>query len=97
MARGVPVWEQVWSEQDQEPPIPGVDADASMFSECVEVRYDAHPTSSLSNRFAPLADLRTQAVFNVDDDVNVLCKDLAGAHKVLSPARLLRRFYGYAI
>lgn len=34
-----------------------------------QVRIDTHPTTSINNRFSPLADLRTDAVFNVDDDM----------------------------
>ncbi|KAK3256945.1 hypothetical protein CYMTET_33949 [Cymbomonas tetramitiformis] len=50
-------------------------------STCVEVIYDTKPTTSLNNRFMPLEGLRTDAVFNVDDDVEVTCNALKLAHK----------------
>ena len=34
-----------------------------------QVRFDAHNTTSINNRFAPLPGLLTDAVFNVDDDM----------------------------
>lgn len=37
------------------------------------VRFDAHPTTSINNRFIPLDNLSTAAVFSVDDDVLVPC------------------------
>ena len=55
---------------------------SAFYSDCVHVQYDTPPTTSLSNRFAPLDGLSTAAVFNVDDDVNVNCDDLRAAHEV---------------
>jgi hypothetical protein len=43
------------------------------------VRYDAHPTPSINNRFAPLPGLTTLAVFSVDDDMVVPCAALEDA------------------
>lgn len=71
----------VWSEQTA-PPRSDVAEDADFFSACVEVIYDTKPTTSLNNRFMPLEGLRTEAVFNVDDDVEVTCNALKLAHKV---------------
>eukprot|EP00959_Pyramimonas_sp_CCMP1952_P281765 5889445-Pyramimonas_sp.AAC.1 len=71
----------VWSDQDNAPPTAN-DSDAQFFSPCVEVVYDQHPSTSLNNRFKPIDGLRTEAVFNVDDDVNVDCSSLDFAHQV---------------
>jgi hypothetical protein len=43
------------------------------------VRYDAHPTTSINNRFIPLADPAGAALFSVDDDMMVPCQGLAKA------------------
>ena len=43
------------------------------------VSYDAHPTTSLNNRFSPLAGLASDAVFSVDDDMLVPCAALGDA------------------
>lgn len=49
----------------------------------MQVRIDTHPTTSINNRFTPLADLGTDAVFNVDDD-------MVGKHAYTF--RVMRRF-----
>eukprot|EP00242_Pyramimonas_sp_CCMP2087_P015660 CAMPEP_0198203936 /NCGR_PEP_ID=MMETSP1445-20131203/7267_1 /TAXON_ID=36898 /ORGANISM="Pyramimonas sp., Strain CCMP2087" /LENGTH=360 /DNA_ID=CAMNT_0043875543 /DNA_START=178 /DNA_END=1257 /DNA_ORIENTATION=+ len=81
----------VWSEQDNNPPKEGNDSDSKFFSSCADVVYDQHPTTSLSNRFRPISGLRTEAVFNVDDDVNVECSSLDFAHQAwqLAPDALV--------
>lgn len=47
------------------------------------VRYDAHVAStSIQNRFEPLSELRTRAVFNVDDDVRIPCRTLESGYRM---------------
>ena len=46
------------------------------------VRYDSHETTSIQNRFAMLEDLKTEAVFHVDDDVRIPCRKLASGFEV---------------
>lgn len=57
-------------------------SDPSFLSPHKEVRYDIVSHASLNNRFLPLEGLRTAAVFNVDDDVYITCKDLDRAFEV---------------
>jgi len=45
------------------------------------VRYDAHPTTSIQNRFEALEGLGTAAVFSVDDDVRMPCAALARGYR----------------
>jgi len=40
------------------------------------VIFDVHEKNSINNRFVPLNGLRTQGVFNVDDDILVSCDSL---------------------
>jgi len=40
------------------------------------VQYDTHRTTSIQNRYARLVNLKTQAVFHVDDDVRIPCHSL---------------------
>ena len=61
----------VWSEQTDPPR--ETDANAAEYFASDRpgfVRYDAFPTTSIQNRFA-VRDVRTAAVFNVDDDVRM--------------------------
>ena len=45
------------------------------------VYIDVHyPAASLNTRFKMLRNLTTDAVFSIDDDVRVSCRDLHGAH-----------------
>jgi Glycosyl transferase family 64 domain len=74
----------VWSEQ--RPPPDAATEEGAPFhlldgarSYLPLVRYDAHPTSSINNRFIPLADLTTSALFSVDDDMQVPCSALMDA------------------
>lgn len=67
----------VWSEQTDPPR--ETDANAAEYFASDRpgfVRYDAFPTTSIQNRFA-VRDVRTAAVFNVDDDVRIPCDALA--------------------
>jgi len=73
----------VWSEQ--RPPPDATSLDGASFHlldlgrDAPPVRYDAHPTTSINNRFAPLAEPAGAAVFSVDDDMVVPCAALADA------------------
>ena len=66
----------VWSESPEAP------ADAPGEVRGVPVVYDAHPTTSLNNRFRPLKTPRSDAVLSVDDDIRVDCEDLMFALEV---------------
>jgi hypothetical protein len=79
----------VWSEQVP-PPSEDNPGDAPYFAASAParrpglVRYDAHPSTSLNNRFTPLRDVAASAslgaaVFSVDDDMVVPCAALADA------------------
>ena len=73
----------VWSEQAPSP-ARGAPEDAGFFEPAAHarpglVRYDAHPTTSINNRFLPLSELTTAAVFSVDDDMVVPCASLDDA------------------
>ncbi|CAN6481017.1 unnamed protein product [Victoria cruziana] len=81
----------VWSESD--PP----SEDLKMYlREIVEkksqtahkpnLRFDLNEEDNLNNRFKPIKDLRTEAIFSVDDDVIVPCKTLDFASTVWQSA-----------
>ena len=59
------------------PALPGEDDAAYFGPKPGIVRYDAHRTTSIQNRFEPLDGLETEAVFSVDDDVRIPCASLA--------------------
>ncbi|GFP98376.1 glycosyltransferase family 64 protein c4 [Phtheirospermum japonicum] len=40
------------------------------------LRFDLNKENNLNNRFKPIADLRTDAIFSVDDDVIIPCQTL---------------------
>ena len=69
----------VWSEQV---PVPSAsdgrgDAKAYFLDRPNLVRYDRHVGStSIQNRFEKIEDLKTEAVFHVDDDVRIPCGKL---------------------
>lgn len=68
---GVDMIRVVWSEQI---PVPTMEDAPDAFGARPEmVRFDVHNTTSINNRFAPLDGLRTDAVFNVDDDMVIPC------------------------
>ncbi|CAM9507516.1 unnamed protein product [Discosporangium mesarthrocarpum] len=68
----------VWSEQSL-PPEP---SDAPhLFQLGKPVLFHAHPDTSINNRFQPVPDLGTEAVFVVDDDVDVPCDHLLAAFR----------------
>ena len=80
----------VWSEQTAPPNIWSKEDAKDFFAEppakkrggggAVQqafVRYDWHPTTSIQNRFTPLENLPTEAVFHVDDDVRIPCNKLS--------------------
>ena len=72
----------VWSEQVP-PPDASNAADAAAYFAPGRpglVRYEAHPTTSLNNRFVPLrGGAPTPGLFSVDDDMVVPCAALADA------------------
>jgi hypothetical protein len=75
--RGVEEIRVVWSEK-RDAPREGTAEDGYFVKKKPGlVRYDAHAEStSIQNRFEPLDDLRTRAVFNVDEDVRIPCETL---------------------
>jgi hypothetical protein len=78
--RGIRV---VWSEQT-DPPTPDDDG-GSFFAKRRPglVKYEKHVGStSIQNRFEPIDDLRTRAVFNVDEDVRIPCRTLRRGFKL---------------
>mmetsp|Transcript_24078 Transcript_24078/g.36118 ORF Transcript_24078/g.36118 Transcript_24078/m.36118 type:complete len:428 (-) Transcript_24078:101-1384(-) len=70
----------VWSDQQNYPPVP--ESDPQLFSRFKKVVYQIQETDSLNNRFRPIDDLKTNAVFHVDDDIKVPCSDLDFAFEV---------------
>ena len=68
-----------WSEQVPVPERDGPDGPDYFGPPHSKVRYDAHPTTSIQNRF-DVRDITTTAVFHVDDDVRIPCATLARAH-----------------
>lgn len=69
----------VWSEPAAPPSRDDPDADALFPGPSGFVRYDAHPTTSINNRFLPLAGLTTAALLSVDDDMVPPCAALDDA------------------
>eukprot|EP01059_Diplonema_ambulator_P002448 TRINITY_DN12084_c0_g1_i1.p1 TRINITY_DN12084_c0_g1~~TRINITY_DN12084_c0_g1_i1.p1 ORF type:complete len:812 (+),score=182.93 TRINITY_DN12084_c0_g1_i1:56-2491(+) len=65
----------VWSESPN-PPVFQNGKGANIYIE------NHYPSQSLNSRFRAHANITTQAVFSVDDDVRVTCRDLEGAHDV---------------
>lgn len=49
-------------------------------------RFDLNEEDNLNNRFKPIEDLRTDAIFSVDDDVIVPCRTLDFAFTVWKTA-----------
>lgn len=49
-------------------------------------RFDVHLEDSLNNRFKPLPDVRTDAIFSVDDDLLVPCETLEFAFELWTSA-----------
>ena len=74
----------VWSEQTA-PPTRDDEAGAFFGPKPSMVTYDAHPTTSIQNRFDPPAagakQISTTAVFNVDEDVRMPCAALSAGFK----------------
>jgi hypothetical protein len=74
----------VWSEQTS-PPTRDKEAGAFFGPKPSMVTYDAHPTTSIQNRFDPPAagakQISTTAVFNVDEDVRMPCAALSAGFK----------------
>ncbi|CAN6705194.1 unnamed protein product [Malus baccata var. baccata] len=52
----------------------------------VELKYDINKEDSLNNRFKEIKDLRTDAVFSIDDDVIFLCSSVEFAFDVWQSA-----------
>lgn len=69
----------VWSEPAAPPSRDDPDADALFPGPSGFVRYDAHPTTSINNRFLPLSGLTTAALLSVDDDMVPPCAALDDA------------------
>lgn len=49
-------------------------------------RFDLNEEDNLNNRFKPIKDLRTDAIFSVDDDVIVPCSTMDFAFSVWQSA-----------
>ena len=69
----------VWSEPTPAPARGGGDDSALFPGPPGFVRYDAHPTTAINNRFAPLPGLTTAAVLSADDDMLPPCAALDDA------------------
>ena len=67
--RGVDAIRIVWSESPN-PPREVVNASP------LPVIFDVHTNNSINNRFRPLDDVKTEGIFNVDDDILVDCSSL---------------------
>ncbi|OWM69976.1 hypothetical protein CDL15_Pgr025825 [Punica granatum] len=77
----------VWSEPD--PPsdslkkyLNHVIKSNSKDGRSVELKFDINKEDSLNNRFKPIADLRSDAVFSIDDDVIFRCSSVEFAFHV---------------
>ena len=69
----------VWVESKEVPP--GMQKQLDQETYGAPVTVDSHfPTTDLNTRFKAIREVRTPAVFSVDDDVRVSCQDLHGAH-----------------
>lgn len=66
----------VWCEE--QPPPENVDSSNGTRPFLI---YDVMNNCSLNNRFLPLPDIRTEAIFSVDDDIRLPCQDLTTAFK----------------
>lgn len=81
----------VWSESD--PPSMHLKAylkrivrSKSQTAHKPNFRFDLHEEDNLNNRFKPIEDLRTDAIFSIDDDVIVPCSTLNFAFAVWQSA-----------
>ncbi|XP_010264156.1 PREDICTED: glycosyltransferase family 64 protein C4-like isoform X2 [Nelumbo nucifera] len=81
----------VWSESD--PPSDSLKAylknivfSKSQTAHKPNFRFDLNEEDNLNNRFKPIVDLRTDAIFSVDDDVIVPCHTLEFAFSVWQSA-----------
>ncbi|XP_068668635.1 glycosylinositol phosphorylceramide mannosyl transferase 1-like [Aristolochia californica] len=52
----------------------------------IELKFDIHKEDSLNNRFKEIPDLKTEAVFSIDDDVIFPCTSVEFAFKVWQSA-----------
>ncbi|GMH09066.1 hypothetical protein Nepgr_010906 [Nepenthes gracilis] len=91
LCRGTDAIHVVWSERDP----PSVDLRAyleklvlskSEKAHKPNFRFDINQEDNLNNRFKPIEELRTDAVFSVDDDVIVPCATLDFANTVWQTA-----------
>nr|ATO91431.1 UDP-glycosyltransferase [Fallopia multiflora] len=81
----------VWSESD--PPSDSLKAylrkivqSKSQMTHKPNLRFDLNEEDNLNNRFKPIKDLRTDAIFSIDDDVIVPCDTLDFAFSVWQSA-----------
>jgi len=70
----------VWSDMENSPPIS--ETAPQFFSPLKPVIYQMQEEDSLNNRFRPIKNLHTDAIFSVDDDMIVPCGDLDFAFEV---------------
>lgn len=83
----------VWTEDGSPPNMDDWDIGLIDRRRSPRVRFDPLP-NSLNSRFRPLPDLHTHAIFSVDDDIEVKCRDLKFAFEVWCNAqRALVGFY----
>ncbi len=80
----------VWSERGEPP-----EALARKYakSRSPVINFERHPTGSLNNRFKPLQNAHSDAIFSVDDDMQVPCDELALAYQVWKGSQ--RSMVGY--
>ena len=66
--------------------MPNEETHRHLFNRCVEVKFEGpHNSTSINNRFKPIADVpKDSAIFSVDDDVLVSCDSLAFGFEVKS-------------
>lgn len=83
----------IWSESD--PPseqlrahLKNIVLKKSQTAHKPNFRFDLNEEDNLNNRFKPISDLRTNAIFSVDDDVIVPCRTLDFAFTVWQSAPL---------
>ncbi|XP_074281923.1 glycosylinositol phosphorylceramide mannosyl transferase 1-like [Silene latifolia] len=68
----------VWSDSDPPPDSVKAYMDNAVKSQTTkpDLKFDVNTENNLNNRFKPIGDLRTDAIFSVDDDVIVPCNTL---------------------
>ncbi|KAL8151427.1 hypothetical protein V2J09_021235 [Rumex salicifolius] len=89
--RGTDAIHVVWSETDPPPDslkayLTKIVQSKSQMTHKPNLRFDLNEEDNLNNRFKPIKDLRTDAIFSIDDDVIVPCDTLDFAFSVWQSA-----------